>query len=109
MKMSASAISLNGPPLAVSFMSHLMMFSCGMPALAHISTAPEPQRPKAPMIKTRGFLAPFLKATARSFLTSSTRADSELKGVTPGKSSESACVCLKAQSFKPKAAPANPA
>lgn len=57
--MSLSTISENGPPLAVSAMSHLSTFSVGMPARKQRSTAPEPQRPRAPMTSTRGSLPVF--------------------------------------------------
>ena len=50
---SCSRISGNGPPLAVSAMSHLVT---GTPIASHRSAAPVPTRPRAPMTMARGRL-----------------------------------------------------
>lgn len=76
MNKSLSITSLNGPPGAVSAISHLRMFSSGIPALTHMSTAPRPQRPRAPMTMTRGILPAFSWPWVKAFLTSLTRASS---------------------------------
>jgi hypothetical protein len=93
MKMSLSTISGKGPPLAVAFVSyflaclthlslpvsarsHFSMLSVGTPAFKQRSTAPVPQRPKAPMISTRGALPVFSVPCATAFLTSTIKASS---------------------------------
>src|SRR4051812_41990250 len=53
-KISHSRIFGNGPPPLVSSRSQRIMFSEGMPARRAKSTAPEPQRPRAPMTSTFG-------------------------------------------------------
>jgi hypothetical protein len=90
-KMSLSTISEKGPPLAVAFVSyfsqfdsdlpvssisHLRTFSVGTPALKQRSTAPLPQRPKAPMISTLGALPVFSVPCLIAFLTSAIKASS---------------------------------
>lgn len=67
---------LKGPPFAVSAISHLRMFSAGRPAFSRAETAPDPQRPRAPMTMTRGRRPAFLAPSSRAFLTSVIRASS---------------------------------
>ena len=54
MKMPDDAISENGLPGALSAVSHLRIEDEEIPASIQISTAPLPQRPRAPTMSTRG-------------------------------------------------------
>eukprot|EP00834_Sanchytrium_tribonematis_P006391 NODE_465_length_7087_cov_1.060962.p7 type:complete len:108 gc:universal NODE_465_length_7087_cov_1.060962:3796-3473(-) len=53
-KISASSISLNGPPFFVSSKSHFKIFSSGIPTSNNPCIAPFPHLPSAPITKTFG-------------------------------------------------------
>ena len=58
---SDSRISRKGPPVFVSSRSHFSKRSSGTPTALHRFSAPRPQRPRAPMMSTRGY-SPFVFA-----------------------------------------------
>lgn len=74
-----SIISMNGPPLAVSAISHFKTFSVEIPIFRHKSTAPFPHLPRAPITSTLGSLPLFL-TIHNSLVSNLSRGQTKTKG-----------------------------